>query len=130
MHLTHHFLLCKNEKHDTIKRYSVWSDGLLYAHTIMHCNMSMDMVIWYDKCVRYHTNCSSSITCQKWDIRNCFIFCQPFTQINCVQVTGSLRQMDIVDKCLWSTIRLGCWLPQGFKLHVMLLFCMCRNHIH
>ena len=28
-------------------------------------------------------------------------FCQPFirrTQINCIQVTGSLRQMDIVDK--------------------------------
>ena len=36
--------------------------------------MSVDMVIGYDKCVRYHTNCSSSITCQKWDIRNCFIF--------------------------------------------------------
>ena len=30
-------------------------------------------------------------------------FCQPFiqrTQINCVQVTGSLRQMDVADKCL------------------------------
>ena len=38
------------------------------------CNMSIDIVIWYDKCVRYHTNHSSSITCQKWDIRNCFIF--------------------------------------------------------
>eukprot|EP00731_Ephydatia_muelleri_P013348 Em0007g658a len=28
--------------------------------------------------------------------------CQPFiqrTQINCVQVSGSLRQMDIADKC-------------------------------
>ena len=36
MHLTHHFLLCKDEKHDTIERCSVWSDGLLYAHTIMH----------------------------------------------------------------------------------------------
>ena len=58
--------------------------------------------------------------------------CQPFiqrTQINCVQVSGSLRQMDVADKCLWSTIRLG-WLPRGSKLHVMLLLCMCRNHTH
>ena len=34
--------------------------------------------------------------------------CQPFiqrTQINCIQVSGSLKQMDIVDKCLWRTIR-------------------------
>ena len=57
---------------------------------------------------------------------------QPFirrTQINCVQVSGSLRQMDVADKCLWSTIRLG-WLPRGSKLHVMLLLCMCRNHTH
>ena len=41
--------------------------------------------------------------------------CQPFiqrTQINCVKVSGSLRQMDVVDKCLWSMIRLG-WLPLG-----------------
>ena len=45
--------------------------------------------------------------------------CQPFiqrTQINCVQVSGSLRQMHVADKCLWSTIRLG-WLPRGSKLH-------------
>ena len=56
--------------------------------------------------------------------------CVQRTQINCVQVTGSLRQMDVADKCLWSTIGLG-WLPLGSKLHVMLLFfCMCRNHTH
>ena len=95
------------------------------------CNMLMDMVIWYDKCVWYH-NCS--ITCQKRATRkNAFYLgqlCQPFirrTQINCVQVSGSLRQMDVADKCLWSTIRLG-WLPREFKLHVMLLLCMCSNH--
>ena len=28
------------------------------------CNISMGMVIWYDKCVWYHTNCSCSITCR------------------------------------------------------------------
>ena len=41
---------------------------------------------------------------------------------------GSLRQMDIADKCLWSTISLG-WLPRGSKLHVMLLF-ECIGTIH
>ena len=30
--------------------------------------------MWYEKCVWYHTNCSCSITCQKWDVRNCSIF--------------------------------------------------------
>ena len=96
----------------------------------------MDMVIWYDKCVWYHINCSCSITCQKRATRKNALYlgqlCQPFirrTQINCVQVTGSLRQMDVADKCLWTTIRSG-WLPRGSKLHVMLLLCMCRNHTH
>ena len=42
-----------------------------YAHAFATCrNM---MVIWYDKCVCFHTTCSCSITCQKWDIRNSFI---------------------------------------------------------
>ena len=117
----------------TTQRYSVWSDGLLYAHTITHLQHVVDIVIWYDKCVWYHTNCSCSITCQKWDnSENLGQLCQPFiqrTQINCVQVSGSLRQMDVVDKCLWSTIRLG-WLPRESKLHVMLLLCMCWNHTH
>ena len=93
------------------------------------CNILMGMVIWYDKCVWYHINCSCSITCQKRATRKNALYlgqlCQPFirkTQINCVQVTGSLRQMDVADKCLWSTIRSG-WLPRGSKLHVMLLLC-------
>ena len=100
------------------------------------CNISMGMVIWYDKCVWYYINCSCSITCQKRATRKNALYlgqlCQPFirrTQINCVQASGSLRQMDVADKCLWSTIRLG-WLPRGSKLHVMLLLCMCRNHTH
>ena len=28
------------------------------------CNILMGMVIWYDKCVWYHINCSCSITCR------------------------------------------------------------------
>ena len=38
-----------------------------------------------------------------------------------IEADGHCRQM--------SVIRLG-WLPRGFKLHVMLLFCMYRNHTH
>ena len=58
------------------------------------CNMSMDMVIWYDKCVQYHTNCSCSITCQKMGYQKYLgQLCQPFIwrrQINCVQVSAFL----------------------------------------
>ena len=37
---------------------------------LMHLlQLSMDMmVIWYGKCVWFHTTCSCSITCQKWDV--------------------------------------------------------------
>ena len=57
--------------------------------------------------------------------------CQPFirrTQINCVQVSGSLRQMDIADKCLWSTIRSG-WLPRGLS-YMQCCFFACAGTIH
>ena len=90
------------------------------------CNMSMDMVIWYDKCVRYHKNCSSSITCRKWDIRNCFIFRTVLPTIHTentdqlhsghwlIEADGHCGQMSVE----YDQVRLA---ARGFKLHVMLL---------
>ena len=51
----------------------MWSDDLFLCSCICYMSMNM-MVIWYDKCVCFHTTCSCSITCQKWDIRKSFIF--------------------------------------------------------
>jgi hypothetical protein len=123
--------------HDTRKKkYSVWSDDFLYAHMLVHyaaCrwkwSFGMTSVYGTIQIVAAALHVKNGIP------ENAFYLgqlCQPFirrTQINCVLVTGSLRQMDIADKCLWSTIRSG-WLPRGSKLHVVLLLCMCRNHTH
>ena len=94
--------------------------------------MSMDMVIWHDKCVWYHTNCSSSITCKKCDIRNCFIIRPTIiqkTQINCVKVSallladGHCGQMSVE----YDPVKLA---TTGIKIHVTQLFDMSRNHTH
>ena len=64
------------------------------------------------------THCSSSITCQKWDIRNCSIFANhPYGEHRSIvfrSLHGSLRSMDVADKCpaVECTIRLG-WLPRN-----------------
>ena len=84
-----------------------WSSLCSHHHAFVTTNMSMDMVIWCDKCVRYHTNCSSSITCQKWDIRNCFIFSTVLPTIRTentdqlhsghwlIEADGHCRQMSV-----------------------------------
>ena len=73
-------------------------------------------------------HCSCSII-KNGTLENAFNLgqlCQPFiqrTQINCAQVSGSLRQMDVADKCLWSTIRSG-WLPRGLS-YMQCCFFVC-----
>ena len=61
----------------------MWSDGLLYAHNMHHTCATM--VIWYDKCVRFHTI--------RYHNASLGQLCQPFiwrTQINCVKVSAFL----------------------------------------
>ena len=87
--------------------------------------MSMDMVIWHDDQM-------CTVPAAALHVKNgipgtalylgqlCQLIIQR-TQINCVKVSALYRQMDVEDKCLWSTIRLG-WLSlHSIKLHVMLL---------
>ena len=81
--------------------------------------MVFSLVIWYDKCgtIPYIVAAALRVKYGPSETAlNLGQFCQPFiqrTQINCIQVSGSLRQMDVVaHKCPWSTIRLG-WLPRG-----------------